>query len=341
MNSYNNKNILITGCCGTIGKELIEQLISSNDYQPSKVIGIDINESGIFFLNNKYENKNLEFITIDICDRDSLNQIMKGVDVILHCAAMKHVRLNELNPDQAIRVNVVGLQNIISTAISNNVKKVIFTSSDKAVNPTNIMGTSKLLGEKLITAANLARNNSNTIFASTRFGNVLGSNGSVVEVFKNQISEGKPLTLTSHEMTRFVMSIKTAAILVLESGLVAKGGEVFVTKMPTLRITDLAEVMIRNLSKILDHQIIVTGIKEGEKLYEELVSDDEVSRTFDNGKYFVIKPPFNQLNNENSSDYSQMFKNFKNKINKTYVSSRETKMTHDEILKLLTETKII
>ena len=240
-----------------------------------------------------------------------------------------------------MRVNILGLQNIISLSIQNNVKKVIFTSSDKAVNPTNIMGTSKLMGEKLMTAANLARNNVNTIFASTRFGNVLGSNGSVVEVFKQQIANGMPLTLTCPEMTRFVMSIQTASKLVLDSGVLAKGGEVYVTKMPSINIVDLAEVMIKNLSKNKALPVNITGIKEGEKLYEELVSDEEVSRTFDNGKYFVIKPPFNQLNNENSKDYSQMFKNFKNKINKTYVSSRETKMTHDEILKLLTETKII
>lgn len=337
MNSYDGLNILITGCCGTIGQELIVQLIESMEYNPSNVIGIDTNESGIFFLNNKYENKKAEFITIDICDRDSLNQVMSKVDVVFHCAAMKHVRLNELNPDQAIRVNILGLQNIISMSLLNKVRKVIFTSSDKAVNPTNIMGTSKLMGEKLMTAANIARNNSQTIFASTRFGNVLGSNGSVVEIFKRQILSNKPVTLTSPEMTRFVMSIKTAAQLVLESGLAAKGGEVFVTKMPTLRIDDLAKVMIKNLSKDKDIPIIVTGIKEGEKLYEELVSDEEVSRTVDNGKYFVIKPTFSCLNENKTNKASQQTKS----ITKTYISSTEAKMTHNEILELLSEIHLI
>ena len=173
---------------------------------------------------------------------------MAGINLVFHTAAFKHVILCERSPFEAVQTNIIGIQNIIQAAIANQVARLIFTSSDKAVNPTNVMGTSKLMGERLMTAANGNACGNCQIFASTRFGNVLGSRGSVIPIFREQIKMGGPVTLTDPEMTRFIMSIKQAVQLVIDSAFLAQGGEVFVTKMPVIRIQDLAEVMINELA---------------------------------------------------------------------------------------------
>ena len=242
---------MVTGSCGTVGSELIRQLLTSTDYSPAEVIGIDNNESDLFFLDQTYiSDQRVHFFVVDIRDRDELTQKMLGVDIVFHAAALKHVILCERSPEQAVLTNILGIQNIISAANASNVEKVIFTSSDKAVNPTNVMGTTKLMGERLMTAANSNKRDNGPIFASTRFGNVLGSSGSVIPIFYNQISQGGPVTLTHKEMTRFVMSIEQAVHLVLESSSQARGGEVFVTKMPVIRIMDLAQAMIEELAPL-------------------------------------------------------------------------------------------
>ena len=178
--------------------------------------------------------------------------------------ALKHVVSSERSPSQVIRTNILGVENIILSAINNNLEKVIFTSTDKAVNPTNVMGTSKLMGERLITAANYS--SSRTVFSSTRFGNVLGSSGSVIPLFHNQIKNGGPITITSNEMTRFIMSLDEAVELIIGSAEKAKGGEVLIAKMPSIKILDLATAMINLLApkygfKKNDIKIEVIGIK--------------------------------------------------------------------------------
>ncbi|MBT4732583.1 polysaccharide biosynthesis protein, partial [Candidatus Woesearchaeota archaeon] len=244
MKFFDGKSIFVTGSCGTIGAELIVQLLSNPKYSPNEVIGIDNNESSLFFQDQQFlDDSRASFFVADIRDKDELSKRMRGVDVVIHAAALKHVILCERSPEQAVQTNINGVQNIISAADMNNVEVVIFTSSDKAVNPTNVMGTTKLMGERLITAANSSKRENGPIFASTRFGNVLGSSGSVIPIFRNQISNGGPVTLTDRNMTRFVMSVEEAVELVLNSVIEAKGGEVFVTKMPVMRIKDLAVAM--------------------------------------------------------------------------------------------------
>lgn len=338
MRKFEGKSILITGACGTIGAELINQLLTDYNYAPRELVCIDNNESALFFLDQQYANDlRAHFYVTDIRDRSALTELMRGVDIVFHAAALKHVILCERSPEQALQTNINGVQNIISAANANSVEKVIFTSSDKAVNPTNVMGTSKLMGERLMTAANSNKRQGGPIFASTRFGNVLGSNGSVVPIFHKQIAQGGPVTLTDRSMSRFVMSIRESVRLVLDSAEMAKGGEVFVTKMPTMRIEDLALAMIDLLAplyQLLPEQIEVVeiGVKPGEKQYEELMNIEETRRTVELVNYFSVLPAFRGV--ALTVDY-----NYPNSINKVvdraYVSSEEVPLTKDEIKQFL------
>jgi FlaA1/EpsC-like NDP-sugar epimerase len=205
------------------------------------------------------------------------------------------VFLCEESPFAAIHTNILGTQNIIDAAMNAGVERLLLTSSDKAVNPTNVMGTSKLMAERLVTAANARARGNDQIFVSTRFGNVLGSRGSVIPLFLHQIRMGGPVTLTSSQMTRFIMTMEEAVNLVMDSLFLARGGEVFVTKMPVIRIRDLAEVMIEELAaeygyRPSDIRIDVIGPRPGEKMYEELISEEEIQRSIELPKYFVIRP---------------------------------------------------
>ena len=339
-----DKAILVTGACGTVGSELVKQLLTNPLYAPAEVIGIDNNESQLFFLDQRYLDDNrARFFVADIRDRDELIHRMAGVNIVFHCAAFKHVILCERSPEQAVQTNILGVQNIISAAQANSVDNVIFTSSDKAVNPTNVMGTSKLMGERLMTAANSSKRGSGPIFTSTRFGNVLGSNGSVVPIFHNQIAKGGPVTLTHHEMTRFVMSIEEAVHLVIDSCNAAQGGEVFVTKMPVVRIVDLAQAMIEELAPFYgkrpdEIEIIEIGTKPGEKLYEELMSEEETRRSVELENYFVVLPAFRGIYQDIPYDYHGI-------VSKTvdipYVSAVETALSVDKIRAFLRDNQLL
>ncbi len=265
---------------------------------------------------------------------------MKGIDIILHCAARKHVILNEMAPGEAIQTNILGTQNLIDAALEFGIERMIFTSSDKAVNPTNVMGTSKLMGERLMTAANAATRKSNPVFASTRFGNVLGSNGSVIPIFWNQITQNQPITLTDKDMTRFVMTIDQAASLVLQSVPLAVGGEVFVTKMPVLNIGHLAQAMINIAvqNKVIEKpvSIDIIGAKPGEKLYEELINEEEVRRTYEIDQFFSVIPAFKNI--YNTDTYSYPFDTLE--VDKVYRSDLETPMTMAEIEDYLTKNNV-
>jgi FlaA1/EpsC-like NDP-sugar epimerase len=292
------KNILITGVCGTVGSALIKMVDSGKFGNVRELVAIDNNESELFFQKTTYNKDNYKFYIRDIRNYDGIRNIMEDINVVFHCAALKHVGLCEDSPNDAINTNILGLQNLINAAKNANVERFIFTSSDKAVNPTNVMGTSKLLGEKLVSAANSSRTNKGTIFSSTRFGNVLDSRGSVIQIFRKQILSGDPVTLTNNEMTRFIMTIDEAASLVLESGEKAIGGEVFITKMPVCRIEDLANVMIDVLTDKHNLQqkseIVEIGAHPGEKLYEELMSIEEMNRAIETKDYFIVIPAWSE-----------------------------------------------
>ena len=341
MNIYlSGKTILVTGSCGTVGSELVRQLLSGANYSPAAVYGIDNNESALFFQDQQYLNdRRAHFFVTDIREHHSLSQKMEGVDVVFHCAALKHVVLCERSPEQAVQTNIVGVQNVIMAAQKSGVEKVIFTSSDKAVNPTNVMGTTKLMGERLMTAANSNKRIEGPVFASTRFGNVLGSNGSVIPIFHNQIAKGGPVTLTDNEMTRFVMSIEESVRLVIDSATHANGGEVFITKMPVVRIKNLAYAMINELAPRYGYEpenIVINeiGSKPGEKLYEELMSQEETRRAIELEKYFCVLPAFRGIYHDIKYNYEDVTKDV---VTNPYVSSDEYLLGIEETQALLKE----
>ena len=338
MKIFDGKSIFVTGSCGTIGAELVAQLLSNPKYNPKELIGIDNNESALFFQDQLYlDDSRASFFVTDIRDKDELSNRMKGVDIVIHAAALKHVILCERSPEQAVQTNINGVQNVIAAASLNDVEIVIFTSSDKAVNPTNVMGTTKLMGERLMTAANSSKRENGPIFASTRFGNVLGSSGSVIPIFRNQISNGGPVTLTDKNMTRFVMSVEEAVELVLNSVMEAKGGEVFVTKMPVMKIEDLAIAMIEELAPN-EIEVVEIGSKPGEKLYEELMSDEETRRTIELDKFFSVLPAFRGIYSDIDYNYSTIVSEV---VEDAYVSEQQTSLTIEEVKDFLRNNKLL
>ena len=331
-NLWAGKRVLITGICGTIGSELLKQLIRLN---PAEIIGLDNNESELFFKMEDYRNgESTHFVLGDVRDPDKMTRIARGIDIILHTAALKHVILCEQSPRDSVQTNITGVQNVIDAAFMNNVERVIFTSSDKAVNPSNVMGTSKLMGERLMTAANAYKRNDGPIFTSTRFGNVLGSRGSVIPLFKQQIKIGGPVTLTDDRMSRFIMTLEEAVRLVIGSTFLARGGEILITKMPTVRIIDLAQVMIQELAPKFgydpkDLEIDVIGQKPGEKLYEELMNDEETRRAIELEDYYVVMPAFKSVYKNIDYEYPNM--NGIVNVNQPYNSSLMEPMSTEEL----------
>lgn len=306
--SWSGKHVFVTGACGTVGRALIAKLRALD---VASITGIDINETELFFMREALKSDpRAQLLLCDIRIASVLSRAMHGTDIVLHAAAYKHVDICERSPNEAVMTNIIGTQNIINSAFENHVERVIFTSSDKAVNPTSVMGTSKLMAERLMTAASTQGNKTAPTFASIRFGNVLGSRGSVVPLFIEQIRNGGPVTLTDRSMTRFVMSIDQAVDLVLDAVFLARGGEVIVTKMPVVRIEDLADVMIRELAPSSTYnsapiELAVIGKKPGEKMHEELTNEEEVRRTFDSGNYLVVKPAFEKYGQSKFSDWER------------------------------------
>lgn len=284
---FSNKTVCVTGACGTVGSKVMKALIAQG---VSRLIGLDNNESAVFDMATNTKQKNVSIFFCDIRNETELSHRTKGVDVVIHCAAMKHVILSEVSPNETVLTNIIGVQNVITAAHKNQIPITLFTSSDKAVNPTNVMGTSKLMGERLISSAAMNFAKDGLCFGSTRFGNVLGSSGSVLPIFKHQARNNQALTLTHNDMTRFIMTTEEAADLVLESVDLISCGEVIVTKMQAIYIQDLGEIIIDYYQSDKDIEII--GTKPGEKLYEELVSDEERSRSFETDKFITIIPSF-------------------------------------------------
>ena len=337
-----SQRILVTGACGTIGRELIRQLL--DHFQVKELVALDNNESALFFLEEEFaEYPQAAFFLADVRDRDKLNRRMKGIDLVFHAAAYKHITFCERSPFEAVQTNILGVQNVIYAAIENKVQRVIFTSSDKAVNPTNVMGTSKLMGERLITAANCNLRGEGPSFTSTRFGNVLGSRGSVMPIFHEQIRRGGPVTLTDPSMTRFIMSTTEAVQLLIDSSRYACGGEVFVTKMPVVRIQDLADIMIQELAPVYSLQaenirIETIGVKPGEKMYEELINLEETRRSWELPRYFVVLPAFTEMYRKIVFEYEDIQSK---EVNKAYHSGNETPLSKTQLAAFLKENNLL
>jgi len=289
---YQDKKILVTGGVGSIGRELVKKLLPCG---PSIIRVFDNNESGLFDLDHELQSGKIRVLLGDIRDRERLNLAFEGIDVVFHAAALKHVPLCEYNPFDAVKTNVLGTQNVLDAALEKGVEKVVNVSTDKAVGPTNVMGATKLLAERLTISANYYRGVKKTVFSSVRFGNVLNSRGSVIPLFRMQIERGGPVTVTDPGMTRFFMDIPAAADLILRAGRIAQGREIMILKMPALRILDLAEVMIEELAPGFGHDpadigIQVIGKREGEKLSEDLMTGEEAERAWESRDMFLILP---------------------------------------------------
>jgi UDP-N-acetylglucosamine 4,6-dehydratase/5-epimerase len=331
---YKGKKILVTGGVGSIGSQLVKKLIT---FEPEIIRVLDNNETGLFDLEQELDSEKVRILLGDIRDKDRLVMAMEGIDIVFHTSALKHVPLCEFNPFDAVKTNVLGTQNVLEAALINQVEKVINVSTDKAVNPTNVMGATKLLAERLTISANYYKGKKRTVFSSVRFGNVLNSRGSVIPLFKKQIRNGGPVTLTDDNMTRFFMDIPAAVNLILKAGEIAVGREVFIIKMPALKIIDLAEVMIQDMAVTFGYNpekisIQNIGIRGGEKLYEELMTESESVRAWESDEMYIILPETLPFENPWNYPITQKLR----KSTKSNFSSNNTRLiTKKEISTLL------
>ena len=325
----NGNTVLLTGGAGSVGRSLIPRLL---DHDPRTLRIFDSNESGLASLKSDISDKRCRFFAGNVRDSDRLARAMSGVDIVIHTAAMKHVDICEYNPFEAVKTNGLGLQNVIDAAVDASVDRFVFTSSDKAVHPANTMGTTKLLGEKLVTAGNTYSGGSDIDLASVRFGNVIKSSQSVIPLFTEQISEGGPVTLTDERMTRFFLTYDDVFDLVTGALEKTAGGEVFVYKMPAIRIVDLAEAMIETFGPQYgyapeDVEIDVIGPRPGETFHEEVMTERESRRAYENGSMYAILPEATDMRDpeppEGFSEVSDLVLSSKNaeKLSKSEIVS--------------------
>ncbi len=291
---FKDKIILVCGGTGSIGIEIVSQLLK---YNPRTIRILTNSENELWNAKIKFEeSKNkLRFLLGDIRNYRRMERATEGVDYVFNAGAIKHVPISEYNPLEAISVNIYGLENIIQASFKNDVKKVIQISTDKAINPSTVMGATKMLGERLAISRQIAKGKSDTIISCVRFGNVLGSRGSIIPLLKRQIREGNYVTLTNEKMKRFFLSISQAVKLVLKAIILAQGGEIFVLKMPTILIKDLMEIIIEEYAPTINKKpenirIKVIGARLKEKINEALISPHEFTSCYELKDMYIIYP---------------------------------------------------
>lgn len=288
---FKGKNILITGGTGSIGSEIVRQLLQ---YKPQQIRIYSRDESKHFFLQQELGTKKngteIRYLIGDVRDKDRLEKAFLNIDVVFHAAALKHVPFCEYNPFEAIKTNVYGTQNLVDLAIKYNVKRVVAISTDKAVNPNTVMGITKLLMERIIVGSRQYLGTAKTKFSVVRFGNVLNSRGSVVPLWKEQIKKGGPVTVTDKKMMRFFMTIPEAVDLVFLATSKMLGEEVFVLKMEEQNIYEMAKKTIAEITNNSKIKIKITGIRDREKLTESLYTDEEEELMLQTKKFYIILP---------------------------------------------------
>jgi len=339
--------VLVTGGTGTVGLAIVQRVLDEG----AEVVRIySRDESKQFEIAHLLERwgseqnaldprrgkrdgqKRLRFLIGDVRDRERLSRALDGIDYVFHTAALKHVPSCEYNPFEAVKTNVLGVQNLVEAALERRVRAVVNLSTDKAASPSNTMGASKLMGEKIIIAGNYLQSSGRTAFSSVRFGNVLGSRGSVLPLFREQIAAGGPVTVTDPEMTRFVMSISEAADLCCDALARAAGGEVFVRKMPSVKLGILVEGLIREQAAAIGRDprkigIQVIGRRPGETTHEEVMTDEEAPRTIEDDSYYIIKPTFMFRD----LDYARAHRGSRPCALRAYTSGNQKLMTLAEI----------
>ena len=280
---FNDKNILITGGTGSFGKKYTKILLEK--YRPNKIIIYSRDELKQYEMSQEYNDKCMRYFIGDVRDAARLKKAMKDVDYVIHAAALKHVPIAEYNPMECIKTNIYGAQNVIDAALENGVSKIIALSTDKAANPVNLYGATKLASDKLFVAANNLVGSQDTQFSVVRYGNVIGSRGSVVPYFQKLLKDGTTfLPITDEKMTRFMITLEDGVNFVLKNFERMQGGEIFVPKIPSMRMVDLADAMAPNLERK------IIGIRPGEKLHEIMCPADDSHLTFEFDDHFVIAP---------------------------------------------------
>ena len=298
-----SKKLLITGGTGSFGNAVLNRLLNNDKFSEIRIFSRD--EKKQDDLRKKLNNPKVKFYIGDVRDKRSVDQVMKGVDYVFHAAALKQVPSCEFFPMQAVRTNVLGAENVLDAAILNEVKRMVVLSTDKAVYPINAMGLSKAMMEKVMIAK--SRNTNSTLLCGTRYGNVMASRGSVIPLFIQQIKEGKPITITDPNMTRFMMTLDDAVDLVLYAFENANPGDMFVQKAPAATIDTLAKAL-KELYKV-DNEIKYIGTRHGEKLYESLVNREDMLKAEDLGDYYRIPADNRDLN------YDRYFSKGEGRIN--------------------------
>ncbi len=320
---FKNKTLLITGGTGSFGNAVLNKFLNS-DIREIRIFSRD--EKKQDDMRRKYQNKKIKYFIGDVRSKNSLNQAMVGVNYVFHAAALKQVPSCEFYPMEAVKTNVIGTENMLNSALKNNVEKVICLSTDKAVYPINAMGVSKSLMEKVFVAK--SRIQSKTVIIGTRYGNVMASRGSVIPLFQNQILNNRPITITDPSMTRFMMTLDNAVELVLFAFKNGKTGDIFVQKAPSTTIENLAEVM----KKIYNSNVKIKtiGIRHGEKIHETLLSREEKLVSEDIGNYFRVPADNRDLN------YDKYFsKGMKNIDLEEFNSFNTRKLNENELIELL------
>lgn len=315
------KNILITGGTGSFGKTVAKRL---TEQSPNNIIIYSRDEEKHWRMKNIDGLKDFNYIIGDVRDKDKLKKSFKNIDIIFHAAALKHVPICEEFPEEAVSTNILGSKNVIEAAIEMSVERVVGLSTDKAVNPLNAMGMSKGIMEKLFCSQN--SKNIDTIFSCTRYGNVMGSRGSVIPLFIQQIKEGKSLTITEKSMTRFMMSLQDSVDLVFFAMQNSVGGEIFIKKSPGTTVSDLAQAMTKFYRTNIDIEEV--GIRPGEKRHEILMNEFESRKSLDLAGYYLVNPDYKvEKIGQNSFEYRS--------------DNTEQISDHDEIIKMLLSAKVI
>lgn len=291
---FSAKTILVTGATGSIGSEIVSQLLAG---EPEAVRLFSRDEHKQFLVQQRLDTEpRVRYFLGDVRDLPRLSRACEGVDYVFHCAAYKHVPFCEYNSFEAVKTNVIGTQNVVEAAILQGVKRVLLVSTDKAAGPTSVMGATKLLAEKLMTSAMQSRGKHSTLFSSVRFGNVIGSRGSVIPTFIAQILKGGPVTITDPNMTRFFLSIPKAVGLTFHAMEQMGNGELFILKMPVMRLGDLVDVLIEEVAprfdrKPADIEKRITGARPGERMHENLMTREEAQYATETGEMFVVHSP--------------------------------------------------
>ncbi|UOQ48300.1 UDP-N-acetylglucosamine 4,6-dehydratase (inverting) [Gracilibacillus caseinilyticus] len=301
MDNFDNKTILITGGTGSFGKKFTHKILEMN---VKKVIVFSRDELKQYEMKQEFSDERLRFFIGDVRDKDRMYRAFEGVDYVVHAAAMKHVEACEYNPSEAVKTNIHGAQNIIDAAIDKGVEKVIALSTDKAAAPVNLYGATKLASDKLFVAGNSYVGDKKTQFSVVRYGNVVGSRGSVVPFFKKMKKTGR-LPITDERMTRFWITLDQGVQFVIDTFRRSQGGEIFVPKIPSMKVTDLAKAIGPTC------EIDYIGIRPGEKLHEVMITEDDARRTVECDNYYIIQPEFPWWDKSNNKSYSLLTDTFR------------------------------